>query len=274
MRCDFHNLDCRIGLGALAPGSVDLVNTSAPWGKMRDGAYPPMPWETFEVVAAEIWRVLKDRGVICWNMGDWMKRGSLSSDPMRQLLHFEALGFCRYEEIVITMNDGKRHPLLHHANPIQRVNVLSKGRPKTVRLRMEPNTHAGKLAGKRTYRQKDGSRSYQGQETIKVEGAKGCVWDYAVTGHTEEPYRSAHAATQHQQLARDLIESYSRPWDVVLDPFAGVATTGRQSILTGRQFIGYEIHEPYYRLGLARLRDARRERNRIIATSDTPATKR
>ena len=56
-----------------------------------------------------------------------------------------------------------------------------------------------------------------------------------------------------EQLAEDLIISYSRPGDVVFDPFIGAGTTPKMAIINGRGFLGMEIHRPYYDLALRRV---------------------
>lgn len=46
------------------------------------------------------------------------------------------------------------------------------------------------------------------------------------------------------------------PGDIVLDPFAGVATTGVASLLAGRRFIGAELDSKYADIADKRLREA------------------
>jgi DNA modification methylase len=51
----------------------------------------------------------------------------------------------------------------------------------------------------------------------------------------------------------ELIEWMTKPGDVVLDCFAGTASTAVACIQTGRSFIGCEINEDFYRIGLDRI---------------------
>ena len=53
---------------------------------------------------------------------------------------------------------------------------------------------------------------------------------------------------------RRVIEDYTRPGDLVVDPFAGTATVGQACIETGRRYIGSEIDPRTYALGVRRLR--------------------
>ena len=43
-----------------------------------------------------------------------------------------------------------------------------------------------------------------------------------------------------------ILERYSKPGDLVLDPFLGSGTTAIACLRTGRHFIGIEKHEPYF----------------------------
>jgi site-specific DNA-methyltransferase (adenine-specific) len=55
------------------------------------------------------------------------------------------------------------------------------------------------------------------------------------------------------ELPRRLIELYTRPGDVVLDPFMGSGSTAIAARLTGRHFVGYELSAEYCALAEQRL---------------------
>lgn len=57
-------------------------------------------------------------------------------------------------------------------------------------------------------------------------------------------------------LMRDLVKDYSRPGDVILDPFMGAGTTALGCILTGRKFVGMEIDEEAFQQACKRIEDA------------------
>jgi site-specific DNA-methyltransferase (adenine-specific) len=61
-----------------------------------------------------------------------------------------------------------------------------------------------------------------------------------------------------EALARDLIVSFGRPYDVVLDPLAGAGTTAKMAMLTGRRWLGFEVNGAYVALAHERLRKAER----------------
>lgn len=55
----------------------------------------------------------------------------------------------------------------------------------------------------------------------------------------------------------------SKPGDIVLDPFSGSATTGRTSLLLGRQYIGYELNKDNFELSKLDIQKAIKEKSNI-----------
>ncbi|MGD9729314.1 MAG: site-specific DNA-methyltransferase [Nitrospira sp.] len=64
---------------------------------------------------------------------------------------------------------------------------------------------------------------------------------------------SAHPTKKPDGLFRDLIEMFSNPGDVVLDPFAGAGTTAVAAQRTGRTHISFELEQDYFELAVAAL---------------------
>jgi site-specific DNA-methyltransferase (adenine-specific) len=63
----------------------------------------------------------------------------------------------------------------------------------------------------------------------------------------------AHPTEKPLGLLLDLVK-LSPPGGVVLDPFAGSATTGAAALRSGRSFLGCEMSADYHQIGLERLR--------------------
>ncbi|MCF8009272.1 MAG: DEAD/DEAH box helicase [Halanaerobiales bacterium] len=83
-------------------------------------------------------------------------------------------------------------------------------------------------------------------------------------------YRSARAEKDEKHicpLQLDVIERGLRLWsnkgDTILDPFAGIASTGYQSLKMDRKFTGIELKESYYEQGKNNLRMANKEKDRM-----------
>jgi DNA modification methylase len=62
-----------------------------------------------------------------------------------------------------------------------------------------------------------------------------------------------HPAPYHKELPTYFINLLTDEGDVVLDPFAGISTTGIPCIETNRHFIGYELNPNYVEFGIKRL---------------------
>ena len=56
-----------------------------------------------------------------------------------------------------------------------------------------------------------------------------------------------HPTQKSLGLFKELVEKHSNPGDVVLDCFAGSATTGVAALETGRRFIGCELDRDFYK---------------------------
>ncbi len=62
-----------------------------------------------------------------------------------------------------------------------------------------------------------------------------------------------HPAPFPVELPRRVIQLYTQPGDVVLDPFMGSGSTAIAAVLTGRHYVGYEVSAEYCQLAGKRL---------------------
>lgn len=63
-----------------------------------------------------------------------------------------------------------------------------------------------------------------------------------------------HPTQKPLELMRWILENYSKPGDLICDPFMGSWTTARACKDLGRDFIGFELSEEYCAIGEKRLR--------------------
>lgn len=91
-----------------------------------------------------------------------------------------------------------------------------------------------------------------GKDSIAARRRKGSVLRF--TRQTGRKVR--HPSEKPIALLRELIESSSRAGETVLDPFAGIASTGVAAVLAGRKAVLVEIDERYAEIGAERLRKA------------------
>ena len=65
--------------------------------------------------------------------------------------------------------------------------------------------------------------------------------------------RVAHPTQKPVQLMNRILEIYSHPNDLILDPFFGSGTTAVSSLLLNRRFIGFEYNKKYYNMSKKRV---------------------
>jgi DNA modification methylase len=70
---------------------------------------------------------------------------------------------------------------------------------------------------------------------------------------TDSKDKRYHPTQKPSELVQQLIEKYSEPGDIVLDPFIGSGTTAVACIRTGRNYIGFELDEKYHEIALERI---------------------
>ena len=85
-------------------------------------------------------------------------------------------------------------------------------------------------------------------------GGLPALWTYPIAKGKARP---EHPCPKPLPLMRRLVELFTDPGDVVLDPFMGSGTTGVACKELGRDFIGIELDAEYYRIAKARIEAAR-----------------
>lgn len=68
-----------------------------------------------------------------------------------------------------------------------------------------------------------------------------------------ERSKSPHPTTKPLRLMRAIVEDFTLPGDLILDPFAGSGTTGVAARMLGRRFIGWELSPAYHAIACRRL---------------------
>jgi site-specific DNA-methyltransferase (adenine-specific) len=227
--------------------SVDAVITSPPYDNLRD--YHGGKFD-FESIAVELYRIIKEGGVVVWIVGDETKDGSESGTSFRQALYFMGIGFNLHD----TMIYEKTNPMPcalegnRYAGSFEYMFVLSRGRPQSVHLITTTTTWA-----RRGYRYlKNGDIKYMDGE-VNTKKAVPNIWGYFV-GFAGDSIAIGHPAVFPEQLAIDHIQSWSEPNALILDPFLGSGTTAVAALRTGRRFIGMEISQDYVNLANKRIR--------------------
>lgn len=221
---------------------VDLVVTSPPYDNLRD--YKGYSFE-FEKIAKELFRVVKDGGVVVWVVGDSTKDGCESGTSFRQALYFIEVGFGLETMIYKKRAVASKGSKYLYEQSFEYMFMLTKGKvPKTVNLIKDQKN---KYFGHSTRPNKvmaDGTKKDEGLRIISEYSKRHNVWEY---GGGDKEY-TGHPAVFPEQLASDHICSWSNEGDLVYDCFMGSGTTAKAAMSANRNFIGSEISEDYCKL--------------------------
>ena len=234
--------------------SIDLVVTSPPYDNLR--TYGGHSWD-FEVVAQQLWRVIKPGGVVVWVVADATIDGSETGTSFRQALRFMEIGFRLHDTMIYEWI--KPFPESNRYQPaFEFMFVLSKGQPVTFNcIKDRKNTFAGVKKTSRMERQPNGvNRRPQREYAVGEYASRFNIWKIpsGFSCSSEEKIAFEHPAIFPESLARDHILSWSNEGDTILDPFSGSGTTAKMARLMGRRFIGIEINPEYCEIAANRLR--------------------
>jgi site-specific DNA-methyltransferase (adenine-specific) len=241
-----YNEDNLVTMGNMPDEFVDLTVASPPYDDIRD--YKGYFFD-FHKMAAELFRVTKDGGVVVWIVGDQVVEGSESGTSFRHALWFMQEGF-RLHDTMIYMKDSIAFPETNRYSQVfEFMFVFSKGKPKTFNcLRDRKNKWAGHTV-RGHERQKNGDIKYKKDKGVLNDySSRYNVWLYGTGGagkQTKDVEALKHPAIFPEQLAADHIHSWSNKGDLVYDPFMGSGTTAKMAHLQGRNWIGSEISKEY-----------------------------
>lgn len=248
--------DCLELMKDLPDGSVDMAVTSPPYDKLRDynGTISQWSFEKFQLIAQELYRVIKKGGVVVWIVGDATINGSETGTSFRQAQYFKEIGFNLHDTMIwqkMSVNQHKNR----YIGGFEFMFIFSKSKPKTANLICDrKNKHAGKEIGG-SWRDTDGTlKPLNGKKCgriIKEYGVRTAIWDiHPECNHTNHP------AVFPLAIPRDHILTWSNPGDIVLDPMMGSGTTGIACVVTGRDFIGMELDAEYFNVAKHRIEEA------------------
>ena len=129
-------------------GSVDMAVTSPPYDRLRDynGTISQWNFEKFQLIAQELYRVVKQGGVVVWIVNDSTIKGSETGTSFRQALYFKELGFNLHDTMIWCKDGGGGFGSCYcYMQNTEYMFVFSKGRPATVNLICD---HKNKFAGR------------------------------------------------------------------------------------------------------------------------------
>jgi site-specific DNA-methyltransferase (adenine-specific) len=262
-------------------GSVQVVFTSPPYYNLRnyenstpDNEELGLEDNVHDYIKnlgkhlKDVRRVLSETGSFFLNIGETYNRGENFLVSTRLLLHLcDAHGWHLVNEIIWKKTNALPQPSDRRLQPTyEKIFHLVKNPDKYFYQEV-------KLWNNNEYRvtQAPGGRNNQRREyrsggitlTRTYQKFKDFIEEQSVkdilVGHNAAPRQIElsqiddtvdHPALMPNYLPVIPILSTSKRGDVILDPFSGSATTGRAALLLGRKYIGYELNNNNYSLGL------------------------
>jgi len=227
----------------------------------------------------DVKRVLNDKGSFFLNIGETYNRGENLLVSTRLLLQLcDNFGWHLVNEIIWKKTNVLPQPSDRRLQPTyEKIFHLVKDPDnyyyQEIKL-WNDNEHRviqapGGRSNQRRERRAGGvtlTRSYQKfKDFIEEQSVKNII-----VGHNAAPRQIElsqiddtvdHPALMPNYLPVIPILSTSKRGDVILDPFSGSATTGRATLLLGRRYIGYELNNNNYTLGLQDLNNCLSEVN-------------
>lgn len=226
--------------------TIDLVVTSCPYDNLRvyNGIDGEWNYEIFKTIANELKRILKNGGVIVWNVFDKVENGSRTGNSLKQCLYFKEIGLNINDYMIFAKTNPMpqvRQP--RYASNFEFMWILSKGKPKT----FNPIMRDCKCAG-RNYNSTCKNMGGESGRTHKTFNINKQTVDYAIWNMAVAKNDTNHTAVYPYELPYKHILTWTNQDDVVLDPFIGSGTTAIAAIDTKRNYIGIDVSTEYVEL--------------------------
>jgi len=242
--------DCLEKMKDIPDKSIDCVITSPPYDNLRTYT-GSLDWgeHIWKPVIQELFRVIKDGGVVVWVVGDATIKGSETGTSFRQALWATECWF-NLHDTMIWEKTGMLPTQDRYYAIFEYMFVFSKGKPKAMNfIEDKPNTAGGRVQKKDSVINKGKQIDGVGTFVRKHYGRRTNIWRISI-GES-----NGHPAIFPEALARDHILSWSNEGDTVLDPFMGSGTTGKMAKQLGRNFIGIELDPEYFKIAEKRINE-------------------
>lgn len=250
--------DCGKELRRLEAESVDLIVTSPPYANQRAGTYggikPDKYVDWFRPIAGELQRVLKPDGTFILNIKEPAVQGERHTCVIELILDLRDHGWLWTEEFVWHKKNcypGKWPNRFRDA--WERVLQFNKQR----QFKMNQEAVMVPMGKWYDHRMRNLSRTDRTRDESRVGSGFGKKVENWVGRDKAYPTNVLHRATECNNrnhsavfpawLPTWFIDLFTDPGDTVLDPFIGSGTTAFAALDKGRDVIGIEMHEPYYR---------------------------
>lgn len=251
--------DCREVLKTLPSSSVDLIVTSPPYADQRRSTYggitPDNYVQWFLPISAELFRILKPSGSFILNIKEKVVDGERHIYVLDLILALRKQGWLWTEEYIWHKRNcypGKWPNRFRDAWE----RCLHFTKEKQFAMYQESvMVPTGDWAKSRL---KNLSETDKRRDNSKVDSGFGkkisnwigreMAYPTNVLHFATECNNKKHSATFPLELPNWFIRLFTKPGDVVLDPFLGSGTTAVAAKRVGRRYIGIEVVSEYVKL--------------------------
>ena len=262
----FHG-DCEEVLQKLPDNCVDLIFTSPPYADQRQKTYggvsPDHYVDWFLPKADQFMRVLKPTGTFILNIKERVVNGERHTYVLQLILNMRERGWLWTEEFMWHKKNSYpgKWPNRFRDNWER---LIQFNKQKTFHMYQEAvmvpvgdwaKTRLAKLS--KTDKRRDESKVGSGfGKNVSNWVGREMVYPTNVLHLATESSNQEHSATFPTDLPSWFIKLFTKPGDVVLDPFVGSGTTALAAIQLGRNYIGIDINQDYISLAKKRISQA------------------
>jgi len=258
----FINADCIDALKTITDNSIDLVFTSPPYADQRANTYggikPDKYVDWFVPISQELFRVIKPTGTFVLNIKEKVVESERHTYVMELIIEMRKHGWLWTEEFIWHKKNcfpGKwpnrfrdSWERLLQFNKDKKFNMYQD----EVRVPMGDWAKTRLKNLSETDKRRDNSKvgSGFGKNVSKWVGRE-LAYPTNVLNLATETGNKNHSAVFPRSLPEWFIKLFTKPGDMVLDPFLGSGTTSLVANSLGRNSIGIEILPEYYELAIS-----------------------
>lgn len=236
-------------LRKLPDASVSLTLTSPPYciGKEYETSTSVNDFRTIhEEILPEVVRVTKDGGSICWQVGYHVRNRVVQPLDYYVFELFQKFPSVKLRNRIIWSFGHGLHESARFAGRHEVIMWFTKG-----------DKYFFDLDAVRVPQRYPGKKHYKGPKKGEYSGNPlgknpSDIWDIpnVNANHCE---KTSHPCQFPVGLAERVVKALCPPGERVLDPFAGVCTTGVAAAIHNRKFVGSEIVDDYRSAGIRRI---------------------
>lgn len=233
--------DCLVEMKNIPDASVDMILCDLPYGvtkNQKDKRIPMVPlWGEYN-------RIIKPNGVITLFAQGLFYVDLINAN--RKMFRYDIVWD---KKLTTGFLNAKRMPLRRH----EQIAIFYKKTPT-----YNPQFIEGKpLHSKGVAFKNKGHKNQNYGDFMQLDDErKGCTQKYPtsiVEFQKPHPSKSKHRTEKPIQLIIELINTYSKVGDIILDNCAGSGVTGEGCVITNRNFIGIEMDETCFNVAQDRI---------------------